>query len=128
MTKPHRNVYMFAVLGAVLAVPLLMFLRSVVQDASGFKNQVRVVRGNIDAHMAARGRVEGATSQEIKLASRVVGRLKEVTVNDGDTLRKGQIVAVLENDDLKAQVDQGRASVLRAQAALERLQNGARPE
>jgi HlyD family secretion protein len=119
---------MFAVLGAVLAVPLLLFLRSVTHDSSGFANQVRVARGKIDSHLGARGRVEGATSQEIKLASRVVGRLKEVAVNDGDPLRKGQIVAVLENNDLHAQVDQSRANVMHAQAMLERLQNGARPE
>src|SRR5208337_337309 len=128
MSKPHRNIYMFAMLGAILMVPLLMFLRSVTHNSSGFANQVRVSRGNIDSHIAARGRVEGATSQDIKLASRVVGRLKEVSVNDGDLIRKGQIVAVLENDDLLAQVEQGRANVLHAQAALERLQNGARPE
>ena len=60
---------------------------------------MRVSRGNIDSHIAARGRVEGATSQEIKLASRVVGRLKEVSVNDGDPIHKGQVIAVLENND-----------------------------
>jgi HlyD family secretion protein len=128
MTKPHRNIYMFAMLGAVLLVPLLIFLRSNAHNSSGFINQARVSRGNIHSHIAARGRVEGATSQEIKLASRVVGRLKEVPVNDGDPIRKGQIVAVLENDDLLAQVGQARANVLRAQAALEKLQNGARAE
>ena len=119
---------MFAALGVVLAVPALMYLRSLAHDPAGFSNQVRVSRGNIDAHIAARGRVEGATSQEIKLASRVVGRLKEVPVNDGDAIRQGQIVAVLENNDLAAQVEQSRANVQHAQATLERLQNGARPE
>ncbi len=128
MSKANRNIYMFAMLGVVLAAPLVFFLRSVAHTHSGFANQVRVLRGRIDSHIAARGRVEGATSQEIKLASRVVGRLKEVTVNDGDPIRKGQIVAVLENDDLQAQVEQSRANVQHAQAALERLQNGARPE
>jgi len=119
---------MFAMLGVVLAVPLIMFVRSVSHNSSGFANQARVSRGKIDSHIAARGRVEGATSQDIKLASRVVGRLKEVSVNDGDVIRKGQIVAVLENNDLLAQVDQSRANVMHAQAVLERLQNGARPE
>lgn len=128
MSKQRKNLYMFAVLGVVLFVPLILFLASVRQDSSGFKNQVRVRRGRIDSHLAARGRVEGATSQEIKLASRVVGRLKEVTVSDGDPVRKGQVVAVLENDDLQAQIEQARANVRRAQAALEKLQNGARPE
>jgi HlyD family secretion protein len=128
MTRPPRNVYMFALLGVVLAAPLVMFVRSVTRDSSGYSNQTRVERGTIESHIAARGRVEGATSQDIKLASRVVGRLKEVSVNDGDSVRKGQTVAVLENDDLLAQVEQARANVLRAQAALEKLQNGARPE
>jgi HlyD family secretion protein len=119
---------MFALLGIVLTAPLAFYLRTVTNNSSGFANRVRVSRGKIDSHIAARGRVEGATSQEIKLASRVVGRLKGVSVNDGDAIRKGQIVAVLENNDLLAQVDQSRAGVLHAQAALERLQNGARPE
>ena len=128
MTKPNRNVYMFALLGVVLAVPLTLFLRSVARSGLAYSNHTRVSRGAIDSHIAARGRVEGASSQEIKLASRVVGRLKEVTVNDGDPLRKGQVVAVLENNDLLAQVEQARANVQHAQAVLERLQNGARPE
>jgi HlyD family secretion protein len=119
---------MFALLGLVVATPLLLFVRSFWHDPSGYSNQVKVSRGRIDAHLAARGRVEGATSQDIKLASRVVGRLKEVNVNDGDPLRKGQVVAVLENNDLQAQVEQARASVRHAQASLEKLQNGARPE
>src|ERR1039458_7095317 len=99
MPKPHRNVYMFAALGAVLAVPLMVYIRSVMRDSSGLKNQARVTRGCIDSHIAARGRVEGVSSQEIKLASRVVGRLKEVAVNDGDPVHKGQLIAVLENND-----------------------------
>src|SRR5271157_2299869 len=128
MAKGQRSIYMFAILGAVLAVPLVLFLSSIARNPPGFANETRVARGKIDSHLAARGRVEGATSQEIKLASRVVGRLKEVPVNDGDILHKGQIVAVLENNDLQAQVEQSRANIMHAQAVLERLQNGARPE
>jgi HlyD family secretion protein len=128
MLKPPKNLYMFALLGGVFSVPLILFLTSLARNSAGYKNEVRVRRGRIDSHLAARGRVEGATSQEIKLASRVVGRLKEVTVSDGDPLRKGQIVAILENNDLRAQVEQARANVRRAQATLEKLQNGARPE
>ena len=114
MTKPRMNLYMFALLGAVFSVPLVLFLTSSARNSAAYKNEVRVRRGRIDSHLAARGRVEGATSQEIKLASRVVGRLKEVTVSDGEPLRKGQIVAILENNDLRAQVEQARANVRRA--------------
>jgi HlyD family secretion protein len=130
MARPsyRRNLYLFTGLGVVLFVPLLLFLTSANRNAGGFKSESRVARGTIDWHLGARGRVEGATSQEIKLASRVVGRLKQVTVEDGDPVRQGQVVAILENDDLRAQVEQERANVARAEAALEKLLNGARPE
>jgi ABC exporter DevB family membrane fusion protein len=128
MSSNRRNIYVFAALGGLLFVPLILFLTSAVRNSSGFKNEFRVRRGSIDWRLAARGRVEGATSQEIKLASRVVGRLKEVSVSDGDPIQKGQVVAILENGDLAAQVQQGRANVARAQAELEKLRNGARPE
>jgi len=128
MSTNQRHVYLFALLGVVLFVPLLVFLTSSSRNAGGFKNEFRARRGDIDWHLAARGRVEGATSQEIKLASRVVGRLKQVTVNDGDPVRAGQVVAVLENDDLAALVEQARAQLANAQAALTKLRNGARLE
>jgi len=128
MSTSHRSTYLFAVLGVVLFVPLLFFLTSTTRNAGGFTNQFRTRRGDIDWHLAARGRIEGATSQEIKLASRVVGRLQQVMVNDGDPVSRNEVVAVLENDDLKAQVDQARASLAHAEAALTRLRNGARPE
>ena len=128
MARNHKHLYLFAGVGVVLAAPLLIFFASSQRNAGGASHEFRVRRGTIDWHLAARGRVEGATSQEIKLASRVVGRLKEVRVNDGDPARKGEVVAVLENDDLAAQVEQARANVAREQAALEKLQNGARPE
>jgi HlyD family secretion protein len=128
MSTSHRSTYLFAVLGVVLFVPLLFFLTSTTRNAGGFTNQFRTRRGDIDWHLAARGRIEGATSQEIKLASRVVGRLQQVMVNDGDPVSRNEVVAVLENDDLKAQVDQARASLTHAEAALTRLRNGARPE
>jgi HlyD family secretion protein len=128
MSAQRKNLYLFAALAVVLFVPAIVFLTSALRHSDGFKHEFRVRRGDIDWHLAARGRVEGATSQEIKLASRIVGRLREVTVFDGDPVHRGQVVAILENDDLKAQVEQARASVARAQAELEKLRNGARPE
>jgi HlyD family secretion protein len=129
MAGERRNLYMFAFLGMVLFVPFIWFVSTAVRhNSDGLSHEARVRRGDINWRIAARGRVEGATSQEIKLASRVVGRLKEVGAFDGDPVRKGQVIAVLENDDLKAQVDQARANVDRASAALEKLNNGARQE
>ncbi|MBI1983669.1 MAG: efflux RND transporter periplasmic adaptor subunit [Acidobacteria bacterium] len=129
MAFHRRNLYVFAGIAVALFVPLIFFVTSQVRrNANGLKHEFQVRRGTIDRHYAARGRVEGATSQEIKLAARTFGRVLEVNVTDGDPVRKGQVVAVLENNDARARVDEARAAVAQAQAALEKLLNGARPE
>lgn len=129
MSFHRRNLYVFAGAVVLLSVPLIFLVISQIRrNANGVKREFRVRRGTIDKHYAARGRVEGATSQEIKLAARTFGRVLEVNVADGDPVRKGQVVAVLENNDARARVEEARAGVARAQAVLEKLLNGARPE
>jgi len=131
MKANGKLVYVLAGAGALVILPLIYMVGSGklgLNHRNGFKRQFEVRRGTIDSRFAARGRVEGKTSQEIKLAARTFGRLREVSVNDGDPVRKGQTVAVLENRDAEGRVAEARAAVARAQAELEKLLNGARPE
>jgi len=129
MPAYRRSLYVFAGIAGVLLVSLVLYVASDSRrDPDGMDREYRVRRGTIDRHFAARGRVEGATSQEIKLAARTFGRLMEVAVSDGDPVHKGQVVAILENNDARARVEEGRAALARAEAAHEKLLNGARPE
>ncbi len=83
--------------------------------------------GDLDDHIAARGRVEGI-SEEIKVTSKLAGRLKEVRVEEGNHLKQGDVIAILENDDLLAAVHAGEAQLKDAEARLEKVLNGARPQ
>lgn len=83
--------------------------------------------GDIDLRIAARGRVEGI-SEEIKVTSKLAGRLKEVRVQEGDHLKQGDVVAVLENDDLLAAVHVVESQLNQAKVTLEKVQNGARQQ
>jgi HlyD family secretion protein len=75
--------------------------------------------------IAALGRVE-PVSEEIRIAAAMTGRLAEVLLDEGDPVQQGQIVARLENADHAARVQAAEANVRIAQAALERVINGAR--
>ncbi|HEY3617949.1 MAG TPA: efflux RND transporter periplasmic adaptor subunit [Candidatus Sulfotelmatobacter sp.] len=75
--------------------------------------------------LAGPGRVE-PYSEDIKIGSELSGRLKAVKVEEGDTIRRGQVLAELENADYRAQVDQARANVLAKEATLRKVINGAR--
>ena len=75
--------------------------------------------------IAGPGRVE-PYSEDIKIGSELSGRLKAVKVEEGDTIRRGQVLAELENADYRAQVESARANVLAKEATLRKVINGAR--
>ena len=77
--------------------------------------------------IAGPGRVE-PVSEDIKIGSELSGRLKSVNVEEGDSVRRGQVLAELENADYRAQVESARASVTAKEATLRKVINGARSQ
>ena len=77
--------------------------------------------------IAAAGRVE-PLSEEIKIGAELNGKLKSVSVEEGDHVRKGQVIAVLENADFAARVALAKAELAQKEAAALRATNGSRPE
>ena len=77
--------------------------------------------------VAGPGRVE-PTSEDIKLGSELSGKLKAVYVEEGDTIRRGQVLAELENDDYRAQLASAEADTTAKEAALRKVMNGARAQ
>ena len=75
--------------------------------------------------IAGPGRVE-PSSEDIKIGSELSGRLKVVNVEEGDAIRRGQVLAELENADYRAQVESAHANVIAKQAVLRKVINGAR--
>jgi HlyD family secretion protein len=71
------------------------------------------------------GTVEART---IDLGSRAGGRIKQILVKEGDRVKAGQPLLVIEPGDWPAQLEQAEGSLLQAQANLDKLKNGSRPE
>src|SRR5262245_52467833 len=71
------------------------------------------------------GTVEART---ISVGSRAGGRVKAVLVREGDRVKTGQTLLELEPADLFAQRLQAQGQLDQAQATLEKLEKGARPE
>jgi len=62
------------------------------------------------------------------VGSRAGGRIDKVLVKEGDRVQAGQALLVLEPGDLNAQRAMAQAQFDQAQATLDKLQKGARPE
>ncbi len=57
--------------------------------------------------------------QRVQLGSRIMGRIARLSVEEGDCVRRGQVLVRLRDDDVQAQAAQVRAALREAEAALE---------
>ena len=66
--------------------------------------------------------------QEVRLASKVGGRIEKVLVSESDLVSDNQPLIVLDSRELSAQKNQLLAKIDSAKAALEKAENGPLPE
>lgn len=85
-----------------------------------------VIRKNLIQTVSATGKV--TSSSEIELRFQTQGTVAQVVKNVGDIVEPGDLIAELEAKDLKNRVAEARASLLQAEAELERVRAGASPE
>jgi HlyD family secretion protein len=117
-----RTALLVGVAAFLLTTTLVLASRRSHESAAA-ATALRAVRS--PALVAGPGRVE-PFSEDIKIGSELSGRLKSVNVEEGETIRRSQVLAELENADYRAQVESARASVAARQAALRKVINGAR--
>jgi HlyD family secretion protein len=65
---------------------------------------------------------------KIAVGAKVMGRVAWIGVEKGDTVTEGQVLVRLEDSEFRAQVNQANANLAAAQARLDRLQSGSRPQ
>jgi len=61
------------------------------------------------------GRIEG---DDAAVAAKTMGRIREITVREGDRLEAGQVIALLDDDQIRARERQAQAFVLQAEARV----------
>ena len=75
-----------------------------------------VTRGDIYATVSSTGVIEPA--QEVKLTFKGSGKVKEILVDIGDPVKKNQVLARLEDDELQLQLKQAQTNLKMAKANL----------
>ena len=94
--------------------------------------EVEVVRASAESSDAA-GVVLSATGyiiphHKINVNSKVTGRVAWIGVEKGDKVKEGQVLVRLEDDEFRAQYNQAKGAAEAAQAYLDELEHGSRPE
>ncbi|HBY64389.1 MAG TPA: efflux RND transporter periplasmic adaptor subunit, partial [Solibacterales bacterium] len=67
-------------------------------------------------------------AHKIQVASKVLGKVAWIGVDKGDSVKEGQVIVRLEDDEYRAQLQQARGQSLNLEARLQELLNGSRPE
>src|SRR5215470_10806939 len=96
------------------AAPEVETVRPRVESASS--SAVLVATGYVVAH------------HKIQVGSKIAGRVAWIGVEKGDHVRQGQPVVRLEDREYRAQLGQDKAALDAAEAKLNELQRGSRPE
>ena len=76
----------------------------------------KVEKGDLAKSVVATGKVTPITKVEVK--SKASGIVKKLLVDAGDKVRKGQLLAQLDKEEIEAQVEQSRAAAQAAEASL----------
>jgi HlyD family secretion protein len=73
------------------------------------------------------GRIEPA-SEAVKVTSELPGTLRSAPLEEGDRVRRGQVIAELSNDDYRARFESAAAHIHLREMELARLINGSREQ
>ena len=78
--------------------------------------------------VAAEGTVEAMRGQEAEVGSQLTGRIDRFLVNEGDWVTAGQVVAILDNADTRARLEEARGELEAARAKQREVAAGSRAE
>jgi HlyD family secretion protein len=67
-------------------------------------------------------------NHQVEVGTKVMGKVAWIGVEKGDKVRKGQVLVRLEDEEYRARVESARGALATAEANLEELRNGSRPE
>ncbi len=117
--KKRRRVLWFSSLGIAVII-LGLYLHFTTQGSKADIDQdhsVKVERGTMIRSVVATGKIEPITKVEIK--SKANGIIEKLSVDVGDLVRPGDVLAELDKENLEARVREARANLQSAEAALE---------
>lgn len=110
----------------VLAVFVVFFLYFTFSSSSIIAETTTVKSGPLMQRVLVTGQVQ--SSHEASLSFQTVGQVAYVGVKVGDAVPQGKVLATLSSGDSQASLLQSQASLQNAQATLNQLTQGSRPE
>jgi HlyD family secretion protein len=128
-TKTHTPKLLLLVIAAIVALVAFgyLFLFSSAKAISVAQVTTETAQASSgESVLTASGYV--VAHHKIAVGAKVMGRVAWIGVEKGNTVREGQVLVRLEDSEFRAQVNQARANLAAAEARLDQLRTGSRPQ
>ena len=116
------------VFGLLLTLVVVLQVRGGKDGALPFLEQLGTAPASADTapapaaaeadRVVAEGRMVAYPGSEVEVAADLSGTLVRLLVHEQDTVRKGQLIAELKADDLRAELEEARARIAEAEADI----------
>lgn len=100
----------------IIAIPILVTLAGIIILASNSLSKKEIIITGI------------VEAKSIDVASKIPGRVETIMIKEGDLIKKGDTLAILESKEMSAKVEQAKSAMEAAGAKLTLVRNGARVE
>lgn len=85
-----------------------------------------VEKQNLIITVSANGTIQ--PERTVNISPKTAGILKKLLINEGDFLKRGQIIAYMDDSNLQGELIQSKAQLASAEASLQKLIAGNRPQ
>lgn len=123
------NKYNKAFLFTTFLLLIIVISLAVYQDNP--KREVEVYKAlskqtNVQPSLVAGGYIKA--SRLVYVVPKISGRIIAIRVDEGDKVEKGELIALIEDDDYRASVEEAKAKLMLAEANLANIKAGSRSE
>jgi HlyD family secretion protein len=131
--NPRRQISWrkFGLLGIFVAIGIGILVAKNVNFVSTNKSPSNTLTQTVEhktmpVKISANGIVKAYRS--INLSPKTAGTIKTLLVKEGDRVRQGQVIAMMDDASLRGELGQYQGQLIQQQANLQRLQAGNRPQ
>ncbi|MFZ1729926.1 MAG: efflux RND transporter periplasmic adaptor subunit [Bacteroidota bacterium] len=114
--KKKKKIIIFSALGALLIIIIVAVIIGSKKDEVIVVQTEKVEKRTITQIVEATGKIQPQT--QVKINAEVSGEIIQLPVEEGDIVKKGQLLVRIKPDQYQAQRDQGIANVNRMKAML----------
>ena len=110
---------LFIIIGAGIVLAILIVVVLKTNQEKRTKATVEIAKkGKITSIVTATGKVQAQA--DVEISADVMGRIEELPVKEGQTVKKGQLLVKIDDRSRQMEVAQAKGSLLSAQSAFEK--------